>query len=165
MDADWDEVSCAHIVLAPEMIHSKDCKAWVGIKIDKAMASLARPHTLPASRPPCDSNAGLDNDFRHLAGASVDGQRICMIQYQQRLCSSDLCQGRVTSFYGNELQRYTSFKAHAAPDGAIRQILITDKGIVALGSRDLHMAMRRGVPLWHIRCAASPEGRGKDEGC
>ncbi|KAM0205245.1 hypothetical protein ACHAQI_009349 [Fusarium lateritium] len=59
--------------------------------------------------------------------------------------------GRVTSFYGTELQRYTSFKAHASSDGPVRQILVNDKGIVALGAKDLHMAIRRGPPLWHIR--------------
>ncbi|KAF5000767.1 hypothetical protein FGRMN_1535 [Fusarium graminum] len=59
--------------------------------------------------------------------------------------------GRVTSFYGTELQRYTSFKAHASSDGPVRQILVNEKGIVALGSKDLHMAIRRGPPIWHIR--------------
>lgn len=48
------------------------------------------------------------------------------------------------------MQRYTSFKAHASGDGPVRQILIHDKGVIALGSRSIHMAMRRGVPLWHI---------------
>ncbi|PNY28099.1 PAB-dependent poly(A)-specific ribonuclease subunit PAN2 [Tolypocladium capitatum] len=59
--------------------------------------------------------------------------------------------GRVTAFVGSELQRYTSFKAHLASDGLVRQILVNDKGVVILGSRDVHMALRRGVPLWHIR--------------
>ncbi|QGI96676.1 hypothetical protein CEK26_009745 [Fusarium fujikuroi] len=59
--------------------------------------------------------------------------------------------GRVTSFYGTELQRYTSFKAHASSDGPIRQILVNEKGIVSLGAKDVHMAIRRGLPIWHIR--------------
>ncbi|RMJ11051.1 PAB-dependent poly(A)-specific ribonuclease subunit pan2 [Fusarium euwallaceae] len=59
--------------------------------------------------------------------------------------------GRVTSFYGTELQRYTSFKAHASADGPVRQILVNEKGVVALGPKDVHMAMRRGVPIWHIK--------------
>ncbi|CCF38705.1 PAB-dependent poly(A)-specific ribonuclease subunit PAN2 [Colletotrichum higginsianum] len=59
--------------------------------------------------------------------------------------------GRVTSFYGSELQRYTSFKAHTTPDGPVRQILVNDKGVVVLGSRDIHMASRKGPPIWHIR--------------
>lgn len=55
--------------------------------------------------------------------------------------------GRVSSFYGSELQRYTSFKAG---DGPVRQLLVHDKGIIALCSRSIHMSMRRGPPLWHI---------------
>ncbi|PHH70824.1 hypothetical protein CDD80_5705 [Ophiocordyceps camponoti-rufipedis] len=59
--------------------------------------------------------------------------------------------GRVMSFLGTEQQRYTSFKAHQALDGPVRQILVNDKGVIALGSRDIHMALRRGPPIWHIR--------------
>ncbi|QPG94530.1 poly(A)-specific ribonuclease [Epichloe festucae Fl1] len=59
--------------------------------------------------------------------------------------------GRVTSFLGTEMQRYTSFKAHSAADGPVRQILVNEKGVLALGAKDVHMALRRGLPLWHIR--------------
>ncbi|KAI5865927.1 PAB-dependent poly(A)-specific ribonuclease subunit PAN2 [Durotheca rogersii] len=59
--------------------------------------------------------------------------------------------GRVSSFYGSKLQQYTSFKAHASPGGPVRQLLFNDKGVIALGSRGVHMALRRGVPLWSIR--------------
>jgi PAB-dependent poly(A)-specific ribonuclease subunit 2 len=58
--------------------------------------------------------------------------------------------GRVSSFYGTELQRYTSFKAG---EGPVRQILFHDKGVIALGSKSIHMAMRRGPPIWHITYA------------
>lgn len=59
--------------------------------------------------------------------------------------------GRVCSFYGTELQPYTSFKAHSSQDGKIHQLLFNDKGVIALGSRSVHMALRRGPPLWNIR--------------
>ncbi|KAI2610550.1 ubiquitin carboxyl-terminal hydrolase-domain-containing protein [Hypoxylon sp. NC1633] len=59
--------------------------------------------------------------------------------------------GRVSSFYGTKLQPYTSFKAHTSQDGPVRQILFNDKGVIALGSRGVHMALRRGPPLWSIR--------------
>ncbi|ORY62658.1 exonuclease [Pseudomassariella vexata] len=59
--------------------------------------------------------------------------------------------GRVSSFYGAELQQYTSFKAHKQGDGKVHQLLFNDKGVIALGSRSVHMAMRRGPPLWHIK--------------
>ncbi|CAJ2505173.1 Uu.00g125670.m01.CDS01 [Anthostomella pinea] len=59
--------------------------------------------------------------------------------------------GRVMSFYGNKLQPYTSFRIHPSQDGAVRQILFNDKGVVSLGPRGVHMANRRGLPLWSIR--------------
>ncbi|EKJ70854.1 hypothetical protein FPSE_09006 [Fusarium pseudograminearum CS3096] len=62
--------------------------------------------------------------------------------------------GRVTSFYGAELQRYTSFKAHTSTEGPVRQILLNEKGVIALGARDLHMAIRRGLheEMKDLRC-------------
>ncbi|OTB10381.1 hypothetical protein K445DRAFT_322985 [Daldinia sp. EC12] len=59
--------------------------------------------------------------------------------------------GRVSSFYGTKLQPYTSFKAHTSQDGPVRQILFNERGVIALGSRGVHMALRRGPPLWSIR--------------
>ncbi|KAF3761547.1 PAB-dependent poly(A)-specific ribonuclease subunit pan2 [Cryphonectria parasitica EP155] len=59
--------------------------------------------------------------------------------------------GRVTSFYGSNLQKYTSFRAHPPAEGAVQQLLFNDKGIIALGGRGVHMAIRRGLPVWpHI---------------
>ncbi|CAL3962568.1 unnamed protein product [Diplocarpon coronariae] len=55
--------------------------------------------------------------------------------------------GRVSSFYGNELQRYTSFQCG---DGPVHQLLFHEKGVIALGSKSVHMALRRGPPIWHI---------------
>ncbi|KAI1813850.1 PAB-dependent poly(A)-specific ribonuclease subunit PAN2 [Poronia punctata] len=59
--------------------------------------------------------------------------------------------GRVTSFYGAELQRYTSFKAHPSQNGRVYQILFNNKGVIALGARSVHMRDRCGLPLWTIR--------------
>ena len=36
-------------------------------------------------------------------------------------------------------------------DGPVRQILVNDKGVVVLGAKDVHMASRRGPPIWHCR--------------
>ncbi|KAH8684695.1 PAB-dependent poly(A)-specific ribonuclease subunit PAN2 [Tricladium varicosporioides] len=55
--------------------------------------------------------------------------------------------GRVSSFYSTDLSRYTSFKAG---DGPVRQIIFHDKGVIALCTRSVHMATRRGPPIWHI---------------
>ncbi|KAK4100548.1 hypothetical protein N658DRAFT_497289 [Parathielavia hyrcaniae] len=59
--------------------------------------------------------------------------------------------GRVVSFYGRDLQRYTAFKIHPPSDGPVRQFLFHDRGIICLGTRSVHMAMRRGPALWNIR--------------
>ncbi|KAL2257791.1 hypothetical protein VTK26DRAFT_9164 [Humicola hyalothermophila] len=59
--------------------------------------------------------------------------------------------GRVVSFYGRDLQRYTAFKIQPPSEGPVRQFLFHDKGVIALGTRSVHMAMRRGPALWNIR--------------
>ncbi|KAK4242788.1 ubiquitin carboxyl-terminal hydrolase-domain-containing protein [Achaetomium macrosporum] len=59
--------------------------------------------------------------------------------------------GRVASFYGRDLQRYTAFKIQPPSEGPVRQFLFHDKGVICLGTRSVHMAMRRGPALWNIR--------------
>ncbi|KAJ4293921.1 poly(A)-specific ribonuclease [Collariella sp. IMI 366227] len=59
--------------------------------------------------------------------------------------------GRVVSFYGRDLQRYTAFRIQPVAEGPVRQFLFHDKGVIALGTRSVHMAMRRGPALWNIR--------------
>ncbi|KAK3699816.1 poly(A)-specific ribonuclease [Vermiconidia calcicola] len=65
--------------------------------------------------------------------------------------------GRVTSFYGQELQRYTSYRGHAstAPRGApgnapVKQLLFCEKGVISISSKSVHLASRRGLTQWHI---------------
>lgn len=55
------------------------------------------------------------------------------------------------SLYGRDLARYCAFKIHPPSEGPVRQFLFHDKGVIALGTRTVHMAMRRGPPLWSIR--------------
>ncbi len=59
--------------------------------------------------------------------------------------------GRVTSFCGVELRKYTSYKMHPPEDEEVRQILFNDKGVISLGCKSIHMAARRGVPQWNLR--------------
>ncbi|KAK3349906.1 ubiquitin carboxyl-terminal hydrolase-domain-containing protein [Lasiosphaeria hispida] len=59
--------------------------------------------------------------------------------------------GRVVSLYGRDLQRYTAFRLHPPAEGPVRQFLIHDKGVICLGTRSVHMAMRRGPALWNVR--------------
>ncbi|GAB1725462.1 hypothetical protein NU195Hw_g1870t1 [Hortaea werneckii] len=85
--------------------------------------------------------------------------------------------GRVTSFYGAELQKYTSFHGHAssssrsAPGNApVKQFLFCDKGVISVSPRSVHCASRKGLTQWHLalpdmldlRCM-SFTGRGTEE--
>ncbi|EPS41531.1 hypothetical protein H072_4574 [Dactylellina haptotyla CBS 200.50] len=56
--------------------------------------------------------------------------------------------GRVTSYYGSELQRYTSYRGH--DEGPVRNFLFSDRGIVSLGPKSLHVSARRGLAKSHI---------------
>jgi PAB-dependent poly(A)-specific ribonuclease subunit 2 len=56
--------------------------------------------------------------------------------------------GRVRSFYGAELQTYSSYVAH--PNNDVRQILSHEKGIITLSGNHLHMCSRGGPQIWHI---------------
>ncbi|WEW58180.1 poly(A)-specific ribonuclease [Emydomyces testavorans] len=58
--------------------------------------------------------------------------------------------GRVSSFYGPELQRYTSVKAHTSAEGPVRQFLFHDRGVISLSSKSVHLASRRGLTQWHV---------------
>ncbi|KAI9313283.1 ubiquitin carboxyl-terminal hydrolase-domain-containing protein [Dichotomocladium elegans] len=56
--------------------------------------------------------------------------------------------GRVASYYGKGLQRYTSFKAHK--DEQIRQIRLTDRGIISISPKSIQMRDRRGLVRFNI---------------
>lgn len=57
--------------------------------------------------------------------------------------------GRVTSFYGPDLQRYTSYRGHDPVEGAVKQILPCDKGILSISGTTVHLSSRRGLAIWH----------------
>ncbi|KAH7093275.1 PAB-dependent poly(A)-specific ribonuclease subunit PAN2 [Paraphoma chrysanthemicola] len=63
-------------------------------------------------------------------------------------------QGRVTSFYGPQLERYTSYRGHVPADGPVKQFLFTDKGVLSISRQSVHYAHRRGLTQWHL---TSPE--------
>ncbi|KAF7719834.1 PAN2-PAN3 deadenylation complex catalytic subunit PAN2 [Penicillium ucsense] len=58
--------------------------------------------------------------------------------------------GRVSSFYGPDLQRYTSVRAHPVSDGGVRQIIFHQRGVLSLSSKSVHMITRRGLTQWHV---------------
>ncbi|USW48021.1 Putative ribonuclease H-like superfamily, exonuclease, RNase T/DNA polymerase III [Septoria linicola] len=65
--------------------------------------------------------------------------------------------GKITSFFGPDLQKYTSYRAHASStsrgasgNAPVRQILFCPKGVVSVSSRSVHFSSRRGLTQWHI---------------
>ncbi|OAR02912.1 hypothetical protein LLEC1_04548, partial [Akanthomyces lecanii] len=122
MDADWDEV--ARIQFPPPGLHALPTPVTT-MMFDTSQELL-----------------WTGNDYVRPT------RRYTQVQHTGILTS---CKGRVTSFVGSELQRYTSFKAHLSSEGPVRQILVNDKGVIALGSNDVHMSHRRGAAIWHIK--------------
>lgn len=61
----------------------------------------------------------------------------------------------MTSYCGNELRKYTSYRGHAnavlPTDNAVRQMLVNDRGVVSLSARGLHFSIRRGLSQWNIQ--------------
>lgn len=61
--------------------------------------------------------------------------------------------GRITSFYGPHLERYTSYRGHATVDGPVKQFLFSEKGILSISKQSVHYSHRRGITQWHLASA------------
>ena len=58
-------------------------------------------------------------------------------------------QGRIVSYHSPRLQKYTSIQAHLK-EGAVRQILVCEKGVLSISARSVHLINRRGLTQWHL---------------
>ncbi|KAI5288331.1 poly(A)-specific ribonuclease [Ascosphaera aggregata] len=58
--------------------------------------------------------------------------------------------GRICSFYGPELHRYTSTTAHPRSEGPVQQLLFHNSGVVSLTAKSVHLTSRRGLTQWHL---------------
>jgi PAB-dependent poly(A)-specific ribonuclease subunit 2 len=55
----------------------------------------------------------------------------------------------VTAFYGPELQRYVSVKAHIG-EGPVRQFLFHERGVLSIAANSVHLTSRKGLTQWHL---------------
>jgi hypothetical protein len=62
------------------------------------------------------------------------------------------------SFYGPNLEKYTSYRAHPTAEGAVQQLLFTEKGILSISKWSIHFAIRRGLTQWHLTYVWDPRG-------
>lgn len=81
---------------------------------------------------------------------------VCSISVQIAQANLFPGQGRITSFYGPDLTRYTSLRAHPAVEGPVLQFLFHEKGVISLASNSVHLCSRRGLTQWHISYVKKP---------
>lgn len=58
--------------------------------------------------------------------------------------------GHVSSYYGSQLEKYTSLQAHLVSEGHVEQFLFNERGVISLASRSVHFMNRRCLTQWHI---------------
>jgi hypothetical protein len=144
MEADWDEVcSTKHAARSRQQCIYSRCELILVVASNRS----AEPTGTSSSRHP-----HLDLRIRHDAGITVDRQQSS--EYVRRLESAYATayarQGRVTSLYGPQLERYTSYRGHAASEGPVKQFLFTDKGVLSISRQSVHYSHRRGLTQWHL---------------
>lgn len=123
-------------------------------QIQRLQLPLSDRHGLPPT--PTSIGAILFDTQQDLLWIGTD--RVSLVgQCAYRVCLN-LRKGRIISYYGPELQRYTSLQAHPSSEGPVKQFLFHDRGVISLASRSVHLMSRRGLTQWHISFVASDLG-------
>ena len=60
-----------------------------------------------------------------------------------------ILQGHVTSYYGIDMQKYTSFQVHMSEE--VRQMVTLDRGLLSLTKSTLACNLRSGIPVFSYR--------------
>ncbi|XP_048246742.1 PAN2-PAN3 deadenylation complex catalytic subunit Pan2-like isoform X1 [Haliotis rufescens] len=92
---------------------------------------------------------GERSEYTHHHSVFMDGGSpygvSCMTFDTQELLWAGTQSGHVTSYYGSDMQKYTSFHVHASND--IRQILTLENGILSLTKNSMRLSVRRGFSI------------------
>lgn len=114
---------------------------------------IASHRSTAAPRTTSSQCADIDIRIRHDARTIMDRQQPSEYVHARPVPGTvklTTLQGRVTSFYGPHLERYTSYRGHAPPDGPVKQFLFTEKGILSISKNSVHYSHRRGLTQWHL---------------
>lgn len=101
------------------------------------------------------------------ARITLDGEQLRELSSPSPIAhgNTDSLKGRITSFYGPTLERYTSYRGHTPAEGtvaAVKQLLFTDKGVLSVSKHSVHYATRRGLTQWHLTYVEGGPDRRQD---
>ena len=110
-----------------------------------SVAPLMHP-ALPHLRPDYSYLNHVMSDTGSNAPPTVATTALTFDQHEELLWMGNET-GHVTSHYGLDLIKYTSFQVDATND--IRSLMTTDYGLLSLTKNSLRMSIRRGLTLFH----------------
>ena len=91
-------------------------------------------------------NTNQFTPLSHVLGDGGVGITALAFDAQEELIWMGNQAGHVTSYYGRQLEKYTSFQVTKGE--GVRSILTTDRGILALTPTKLRCQIRRGIPVY-----------------